>query len=332
MQIRDGDQLLDVMRDYQVSCVLAAAVELDAFKVLAESPASADQTARRLGCDLRGMTILLDALVAVGLLSKQGPRYTVPAELAPFLDDSSPRSVMAMLQHQANCLRRWARLPWIVRWGRSSEWEASIRGKEADQAAFIEAMNVVCRDVADGLVREINPGACRCVLDVGGGPGTWTMAWLKAEPTARAILFDLPHVIPMARKKITEAGFGERTEFVAGDFHTDRLPAGADAAWVSAIIHQNSRQQNRALYRRVAEAIVPGGWILIRDVVMDDGRTEPVAGALFAVNMLVGTEAGNSYTLTEIREDLEGSGFAEVELVRHDEGMHSVVRARRPAE
>jgi hypothetical protein len=109
------------------------------------------------------------------------------------------------------------------------------------------------------------------------------------------------------------------------------LPSGADLAWVSAIIHQNSREENRALYRRVAEALGGGGQIFIRDFVMDDSRTVPAAGALFAVNMLVATPGGNTYTLSEIREDLESAGFTDVQLVRRDNGMHSVVRGRRPA-
>jgi hypothetical protein len=100
--------------------------------------------------------------------------------------------------------------------------------------------------------------------------------------------------------------------------------------WLSAIIHQNSRDQNRALYRRIAQAVQPGGRLLIRDVVLEQSRTAPLAGALFAVNMLVATQGGNAYTLSEIRDDLASEGFVDVELIRRDEGMHCVVRARRP--
>ncbi len=108
----------------------------------------------------------------------------------------------------------------------------------------------------------------------------------------------------------------------------DDLPTGADVVWVSAIIHQNSPEQNRALFRRVAAALEPRGWIYIRDIVLEPSRTAPVAGALFAVNMLSATEGGNSYSLADIQEALQSAGFVDVELVRRDEGMHSVVRAR----
>jgi precorrin-6B methylase 2 len=328
MAIQTGEQLLELMRGYQVSCVVAAAVDLGVLNLLAQSPLTADETAGRLACDPRAMAILLDALAGLGLLSKTASRYAVPSGLQPFVLESSPQSVDAMLRHQANCLRRWARLPWVVKTGAAADAGTSLRGEAADRAAFIEAMDVINRDVADGLVREINPGDFRCVLDVGGGSGTWTLAWLRAAPAARAILFDLPPVIPLADQRLERSGLAERVELVAGDFYTDPLPRGADLAWVSAIIHQNSREENRALFRRIAEALDAGGWILIRDIVMDESRTAPVAGVLFAVNMLVATAGGNTYTLPEIAEDLAAAGFTGGQLVRRDEWMHSVVRAR----
>jgi hypothetical protein len=204
----------------------------------------------------------------------------------------------------------------------------SIRGKDADNESFIEAMHVVSRDIAGALIQEIHPGGVRCVLDLGGASGSWTLAWLAAEPQSRAIIFDLPHVIPMARECFASSPFAERVELRAGDFYTDDLPKGADLAWVSAIIHQNSPDQNRALYRRIATALEPRGWIYIRDFVMEPSRTAPVAGALFAVNMLSATREGNCYSWTEIKEDLQSAGFADVQLVRRDNGMHSIVRAR----
>jgi hypothetical protein len=116
---------------------------------------------------------------------------------------------------------------------------------------------------------------------------------------------------------------------VAGDFGRDELPEGADLAWVSAIIHQNSRPQNRELFRKVNRALNPGGRIAIRDVVMRQSRTAPLSGALFAVNMLVGTRGGGTFTLGEIRSDLLQAGFRRVRLARRGEGNESVVVAER---
>jgi hypothetical protein len=328
MRIRDGEQILDMMRAYQVPCLLAAAADLDLFEKLAPESRTAAEVAAAVGCDLRAVTILLDALAAIEVIVKQDERYSLSPQLAPFLCEAFPQSVVAMLRHQANCLRNWSRLPWTVHSGKPEYPGPSIRGEDADKASFIEAMHVVSRGVADELVQEIHPGRVRCVLDLGGASGSWTTAWLKAEPQSRAIIFDLPHVIPMAQARFATSPFADRVELCAGDFSIDDLPKGADLAWVSAIIHQNSPEQNRELYRRIAAALEPHGWIFIRDIVMEPSRTAPVAGALFAVNMLSATEEGNSYCLTEIQEDLQSAGFTDVQLVRHDEGMHSIVRAR----
>jgi hypothetical protein len=328
MHIRNGEQILDMMRAYQVPCLLAAAADLDLFEKLTPAPRTASEVAAAASCNLRAVTILLDALASVGVIIKQDEQYSIPPELAPFLCEVFPQSVIAMLRHQANCLRNWSRLPWTVHSGKPEYPGPSIRGEDADKASFIEAMHVVSRGVADELVQEIHPGNVCCVLDLGGASGSWTTAWLKAEPQSRAIIFDLPHVIPMARERFATSPFAERIELCAGDFNTDALPKGADLAWVSAIIHQNSPDQNRVLYRRIAAALEPHGWIYIRDIVMEPSRTAPVAGALFAVNMLSATEEGNSYCLTEIQEDLQSAGFMDVELVRRHEGMHSIVRAR----
>jgi precorrin-6B methylase 2 len=328
MELRNGEELLERMRGFQIPCVLAAAADLDLFNLLAAAPMSARMTANRLAGDLRAVTILLDALAGIGVLVKTEDRYSLAPALAPFLVDDSPESVAAMLRHQANCLRHWVRLPWIIHSGESIDG-SSIRGAEADQQSFIEAMHVVSRAVAEPMIAEINPGRFRCVLDIGGASGTWTAAWCKAEPAARAILFDLPAVIPLAQQRLAEVGISDRVVLIPGDYRTDPLPRGADLVWLSAIIHQNSPDQNRSLYHRIAAALEPGGQLLIRDVVMEPSRTAPRAGALFAVNMLVQTEGGNCYPLSEIRDDLEAAGFTEVECIRRDEGMNSVVSARR---
>lgn len=329
MRWKSGEDILEVVRGFQLPCVITAAADLDFFNALSGEPLTASALAERTSCDVRGATVLADALAAAEILVKNGNEYSLPPELKPYLVDDSPRSVAAMIRHQGTCLRRWARAEWVVQGGQREDLPPSVRGSEADYAAFIEAMNVVSGAVAGPLVGEINPGDFRCVLDVGGASGTWTIAWLKCNPSARAILFDLPEVMEQASRRLREEGFADRVTLAAGDFERDAFPKGADLAWISAIIHQNSREQNVALYRRVAESLEPGGRVLIRDIVMDDSRTAPPQGAFFAVNMLVGTPRGGTYTLGEIREDLEAAGFGDVRQVRHDQGMHSVVAAQK---
>ncbi len=190
-------------------------------------------------------------------------------------------------------------------------------------------MDNISGPAAAKVVGDLQSLKFRTLLDVGGASGSWTIAFLHKYPKARAILFDLTPVIPMARKRIAAAGLLDRVQVVGGDFYTDPLPQGADLAWVSAIVHQNSRKQNRALYQKVRRALPAAGQILIRDMVMDQTRTKPVSGALFAVNMLTGPHQGGTFTLGEFRDDLEASGFTKVKLVRRDPGMHAVVSAHK---
>ena len=190
-------------------------------------------------------------------------------------------------------------------------------------------MNNFTEAVAPLVVGRLMPLRFQRVLDIGGASGTWTIAFLLAVPNATGVLFDLPEVVPLARERLTRAGMIDRVTLVAGDYNVDPMPGGADFAWLSAIAHQNSRAQNRALYARIHAALAPLGTLVIRDIVMDASRTEPLAGALFAVNMLVGTEGGGTFTFDEFREDLESAGFSDVELIHRDEGMNSLIRARK---
>jgi precorrin-6B methylase 2 len=323
------DDILELARAYQEACVLAAAADLELFDAIGAETLDATEVATRIRGNRRGTTILLDALAALELLTKHEDRYAVPPSLQPRLRPGGPESVLAMVQHQANCMRRWSRLAQAVREGQPPERTPSVRGEEQDKASFIEAMDVINRDAAAWLVDEIAPGPFKHLLDVGGGSGTWTIAWLKKSPEARATLFDLPHVIPLAEERLRYAGLLERVTLVAGDFDTDALPTGADLAWVSAIVHQNSRSENRTLFEKLHAALVPGGRILIRDIVMDATRTTPKGGALFAVNMLAATPGGGTFTFAELAEDLEATGFKEAKQLREDEWMHAVVAARR---
>jgi hypothetical protein len=296
---------------------------------MAGRPFSAADAATTLHCDLRGITVLLDALAALQLIDKQGERYTVPPAVADLLTHGKPGSQLAMVQHQANCLRRWSNLARIVKTGQVVPRTPSIRGEAADWASFIEAMDNISGPLAPRLVADLQPLAFSHLLDVGGGSGTWTIAFLRANSAARATIFDLPHVIPQARDRIAAAGLADRVTLSPGDFYTDPLPHGADLAWVSAIVHQNSRQQNRDLFTRVFAALASGGQILIRDFIMDSSRTKPVGGALFAVNMLAGTQGGGTFTFDELRDDLASAGFTDAKLLRRDDTMHSVLAARK---
>jgi len=324
-----AQEILDVARSFQPACVLTAGAVLDVFTPLHEQSKTAQALACELGADSRAMTILLDALAAMELLDKQGNLYSVPSDVGRLLSEKSPANILPMVRHMSNCLRHWSLLSQVVQKGGPAETGPSIRGVAADRADFIGAMQNVSEPVAAEVVDRLQPLKFRRVLDVGAGPGTWTIALLQAVPEARATLFDLPLVIPMARRRIAEAGLKGRVEFVGGDYYNDDLPDGVDLVWLGAVCHQNSRAQNRALFSRAYQSLDEGGAVIIRDIIMDASRTRPKAGALFAVNMLVNTEGGRTYTFDEYRQDLCEARFDEVVLVHQDESMSCLVRAEK---
>jgi SAM-dependent methyltransferase len=321
------DEVMIMARSCQPACVLFTAAELDIFTVLSKKPMSANQLANRLKADLRATTVLLDALVAIELLSKEDRQYHTPNCLSPILTEGGNQSILSGIRHQSNCIRRWIQLAEVVKTGRPAARTPSIRGEVADEEAFITAMNDFSWPLADKVIGHIGHLDFQCLLDIGGASGTWTIAFLQTVPQAQAILFDLPPVVKMAKKRIARAGLIKKVKFQSGDFYTDNLPTGIDFAWLSAIAHQNSREQNRELFKKIYNCLVKNGVLVIRDMVMDSSHTNPPAGALFAVNMLVSTPAGGTYSFDEYSHDLNTAGFSTISLVYRDEGMNSLIRA-----
>jgi SAM-dependent methyltransferase len=304
--------------------VFLTAAELDLFTLLADRPLSLAEAAEARGADPRGLAIVLDALAATGLLEKTDGRWRTPAALVPLLSSHGEKSLLPLALHSVNLWERWSRLTEVVAGSRPGDGD-----RDGWTRSFIGAMNVIAAPQADGIVAAVEPGSSRRLLDVGGGPATYTLAFVRAVPGLRATLFDLPAVVELARERVVAAGLGDRVDLVAGDLRTDAFPGGHDLAFVSAIIHMLGPVENVALFRKVHDALVPGGRILIRDHVMSPDRTAPRAGAFFAVNMLVGTEAGGTFTFEEIATWLVEAGFERPRLTRDGERMDALVEAFR---
>lgn len=324
------DDVLALARSYQDACVLNAAADLEIFQTMAGKDRSAADLAAAIEADPRALEILLDALASMQLLQKVEGRYHVSDEVVSLLTPNGENSVLAMVQHQANCLRRWAQLATAVKTGKPADTPPSIRGQAADSASFIEAMDNISRGQADRLIGELDLPPYESVLDLGGASGTWSLALLRHRPAARATIVDLPHVIPMAQRRVHAAGMQPHINLVPCDYLNDPLPEGYDLAWVSAIIHMHSREEIRNLFQRVFNSLEPSGRILIRDIVMEDDRTRPAAGAMFAINMLTATADGSTYTFDEIAADLSAAGFVDAAMLRHDPYMNAITTALKP--
>jgi SAM-dependent methyltransferase len=317
------------VRDFMKSRIILTAAELDLFTVIDNKPATAAEMAARLHLDPNALTRLLDCLVVFGLLEKeQGPYRTT--EKGAFFSAAHPETVLPMVLHMNHLWETWSKLTEAVRKGHEDQSKPGLKFDEKSMKAFIGAMHVVARGLSAEIAGFLDLSPYRRLLDVGGASGTYTIAFLRKNPAMTAKLFDLEGVIPIARERLQEEGLLDPVELVAGNFYQDALPGGCDLALLSAIIHQNSPSQNVALYQKIYQALEPGGVLLIRDHIMDETRTRPPGGAIFALNMLVNTRGGDTYTDNEVKDTLEQAGFTEVQLLRKGSQMDGLVQARKP--
>jgi hypothetical protein len=322
--------ILRLAQGFMESKILHSAAELDLFTILTQAPMSAREVAGRIGGDEQALSVLLDAVAAMGLLAKQGRKYQCERSVSQLLAEGSPNSILPMVLHMSSLWPRWSRLTGIAKGVPAAKEKFHFSRSAQELHSFIGAMHSIGAPLAKQIVAAVSPGASRALLDVGGGSGTYTIAFLRAVPEMRATLFDLPEVIEMAHERLNDEGLLDRTTLVAGSYHQDELPRGHDLALLSAIIHSNSPEENLELYRKAFRALNEGGRVLVRDHVMEPDRIHPRDGAIFAINMLVGTSGGGTYTYEEIEAGLSQAGFTRIRLLRHGEHMDAVVEGFKP--
>ena len=325
------EQILKLGSAFWANKILLTAAELNLFSKLSTGPKTVDELCQSQGWSERGLGILLDALAGMGLLNKteQGC-YSTAEPVQDWLADNGDDSVLPMLLHMAHLWRSWSDLPEIVRGEKVLYGAGTHAWSEKEIDAFIGAMDVIARKIADTIVADIvDLARFERLLDLGGGPGTYTAAFLNKNPKMTATLFDRPNVIEIAKKRLKEKGFINRAQFVEGDYNTDPLPVGHDLVWASATIHSNNRDQNRELFKKIYACLSSEGRVLLRDHFLDKSRTSPLDGAIFAVNMLAVTQGGNCYTFDEVKEDLESAGFHDVQMIRQGARMDQIVSSRK---
>ncbi len=325
MTSHQNDPLEDA-RSFMKSRVLLSAAQLDLFTLLDQKASSAHELALVTGTDLRALTRLLDCLVTFGHIEKADGLYTLTEKGALF-SSKHPDSVLPMVLHLAHIWHNWHYLTETVRQGTNPHRQSIVHSGPEALRAFIGAMHVVGKDLSRDIAASLDLSPFRKLLDIGGASGTLTIAFLERNPSLHAVLYDLPDVLPMAQERLQAHGLMDRVRLVAGDFYKDPLPLGCDLALLSAIIHQNSPEENLALYRKIREVLEPGGCLVIRDHIMEPDRTHPPAGALFAINMLVNTQGGDTYTFEETETALKEAGFRKVDWVRKGPQMDCLIQA-----
>ena len=284
---------------FRTSRVVLTANNLTVFEHI-RTPATANDVASSVGLDLRATEILLDALTALGLLKKTGNKYRNTEMAKRFLVKDSPLYQGDMLRHADSLWKSWSGLDEVVRSGQPN------RSGGRDHESFIRAMhnNAVFR--ATDVIKAIDVRSVKKALDLGGGPGTYSMALARKGVTVT--LFDLPNTVDISEKLITESGI-RNIDFIRGDFHSDGIGTGYDLVLISQIFHSLSVDDNLMLIKKARNAMNPKGKIAIHEFLLEKNRAFPVPGALFSVNMLVNTSSGRCYTPQEMKAWLKQTGF-----------------------
>jgi predicted nicotinamide N-methyase len=323
------EKLSELASGFMRPRIFITAAQLDLFTKLARKPATAKWLSEEHGLDLRGLTIVLDALAAMELVIKDSDGvYNVDPEVAMALSSDSGVSILPMILHRGRMWDSWSHLTEIVESGRSSVESDFKERTDQEMEAFIAAMHVAGSKMARDVAEQVDATRFTRMLDAGGGSGIYSIEFMKKNPQLKVALFDLPRVTQIAERNFKEAGMLHRAELVAGDFREDGFPNGFDLVLLSAIIHMNSREMNRLLYKKALDSLEGGGSLVIRDFVMNETRTKPVMGAIFAVNMLAATKEGNCYTEAEVEEDLRASGFSEIRILnRGAQFMDHIIEA-----
>lgn len=284
---------------FRASRVILTANNYRIFDQL-NSPKTAGEIARAISTDPRATEILLDAVTSLGLLKKSGGKYRNTAITKTFLVKSSDLYQGDMLRHADSLWKSWSALDEVVKTG------LPVRSGERDHGSFIRAMhnNAVFR--AKDAISAIDLKGVTRALDLGGGPGTYSME--LARNKIIVTLFDLPETLEIARQMIGEQKT-KNVRFIGGDFHSDDIGNGYDLVFISQIIHSLSIDETTALLSKSRKALNPSGTIAIHEFLLEKNRSFPVPGALFSVNMLVNTPAGRSYTVEEMKGWLTKTGF-----------------------
>jgi SAM-dependent methyltransferase len=265
-----------------------------------KTPKTAAQIAEAIRTDTRATEILLDAVASVGLLRKTGGKYRNTEMARKFLVKDSPLYQGDMLRHADHLWKSWSGLDEVVRTGKPN------RSGARDYDSFIRAMhnNAVFR--AKAVIDLLDLRNVTRALDLGGGPGTYSMELARRKVSVTH--FDLPEPTMIARELVADQKI-KNIYFVPGDFHTDDIGSGFDLVFISQILHSLSIDESIGLISKAKDALVPKGLIAIQEFLLEKDRAHPVPGALFSVNMLVNTPEGRSYSLDEMKGWLAKAGF-----------------------
>lgn len=319
------ERILQMTWGFSVTRTLCAALELDLFTRVADGKTTTKALLADTKASPRGLPMLVDALVGLQLLTRSGKGDAATLGLAPdvavFLSKRGPAYLGDLvLFHGGPIDESWRTLTDSVKTGEPAiAVDAPAEGvpfwhRLVDSLFALGHQGAV--QVGQELARLHPKGPIR-LLDVAAGSGVWSIGAAEVEPRVRPTVQDLPETLEHAKRFVARAKIGDRTSWLAGDLRkVDFGTAAFEAAILGHIVHSEGAAKSRELFRKVAKALVPGGTIVVVDFVPEADRSSPPLPLLFALNMLVLTSDGSTYTMPEYRAWLEEAGFRDVRTIQ----------------
>jgi len=311
-EIKSAGEIRDIANAFRESRILLSSIELGIFTIIDKHMMSAEEVSEKINADPRAASRLMNALCAMGLLKKVKGKFFNTGIASKYLVEGS-QEFMGALYHTNHLWDTWSFLTESVIKGSSHKGDQNQSEKTEWVKAFIEAMHYRGVHQAEIIAIMIDLSGVKKILDVGGGSAAFSMEMVKKNPGTSAVVLDLPHVIPLTKKYVEDAGLSDKFNFIEGNYLSKDLEGYYDLILLSAIVHINSYDQNKKLIHKCAGALNKKGMIIISDFIMSEDRVHPDFGAFFSLNMLVGTEAGDTYTETEMREWFEAAGISNIE-------------------
>lgn len=306
------ERILKTSGAYWATCALHGGVVLDVFTHIGERRVDGETVADQLDAPIDPVSRLLDALTAMGLLTKEKGRYANTAASQTYLSMDSDRYIGYIIRHHHHLVASWAKLSEAVLSGKPIR--LTVRENDAQvRESFLMGMFNLASQLAPQLVPAVDLSNCRALLDLGGGPGTYAIHFCKHNPDLNATILDLPTTRPFAEKTIEKMGMDGRVAFISGDYLQDAIPGSYDAVWMSHILHGESADACQGIIEKAFQCLNPGGVALIHEFILVDTLDGPLFPALFSLNMLMGTERGRAYSQAQLTDMLEMVGFVDVQ-------------------
>jgi SAM-dependent methyltransferase len=310
-------RLLGLSGSYWQTCALHAGVKLGLFTAIGRHARSPEQIAAMIDADARAVAMLMNALVAMEFLKREGDQYANTDESRLFLDESSETYQGHIILHHHQLMASWADLDKAVRSGRPVRTRSSFQDAEA-RRHFLMGMFNLAMGLAPRVAAALNLTGRHRLLDLGGGPGTYAIHFCQRQPDMQAVVFDLPGTRPFAEDTIARFGLSDRIKFVSGDYLETPLPGRYDMIWVSHILHAENPANCRHIIRKAVDALDAGGCLIIHDFFLHDTMDAPLFPTLFALNMLLGTDGGQAYSQAQIEVMLKEAGLQRIERLPLD--------------